>query len=55
MVWEFYCKDLSECFKKAKVDTIKLQKEITGIVIQGWELITISDKVAYFKRFSPHA
>lgn len=50
MMWEFYCRDLSECFKKQGVDVEKLQEMITGVVIQGWELVTISDKVAYFKR-----
>lgn len=50
MMWEFYCKDLSECFKKRPVDLEKLQEIITGVTVEGWELVTISDKVAYFKK-----
>ena len=50
MMWEFYCRDLSKCFEKGHIDEEKLQEIVTGVVIQGWELVTISDKVAYFRR-----
>ena len=50
MIWEFHCEDLREYFEDGKVDVDKLREMISGIVFQGWELLTVSDKVAYFKR-----
>ena len=50
MMWEIYCKDLSEYFDKHGADEEKLRMAISQIIFQGWELVTVADKVAYFKR-----